>query len=431
VNLARGGHRHGLIVQTLPAALQGSTERKRLRNYRIKGMETNLKRHVPELDGLRGFAILAVILGHNMGLPASRAVERILSGATSLSWTGVDLFFVLSGFLIGGILLDARGASNYFQVFYARRFFRIFPIYYIWLVLYVLLLTFGRSFLRAHVASGVVPALDFETWSHFLYLQNFLAGGYVAIADWCVGVTWSLAVEEQFYLIAPVAVRFLNRRTLSWALVGTVLLAPLIRLFVRSEFENGPDLGYTLMFCRADALALGMLAALVVREENWKKKILANLKMLEIVSGILAVGMIGIWIWAKNPRLLSAQSFGYTWIAFFYVSILLLAITSPAGLIARLSRVPWLRELGRVSYCMYIIHRPIQIGLSMLITRRPPGLFNVVDIAMLAGGLALTYGVARISWVLLEYPLRTIGHRWSYGDHIDIRSPALGLRPNA
>ncbi len=186
-------------------------------------------------------AILIVILGHYLVVSAPRFAERILGSALALSWTGVDLFFVLSGFLIGGILLDVRGAGSYFRVFYARRFFRIFPIYYAWLVFYVLLLTVGRSFLQAHMASGIVPTLGFETWSHFLYLQNFVAGEYVAISAWCVGVTWSLAVEEQFYLIAPLAVRFLNRQTLSWALIMTVLAAPLIRLFVRAQFAYGSD----------------------------------------------------------------------------------------------------------------------------------------------------------------------------------------------
>jgi peptidoglycan/LPS O-acetylase OafA/YrhL len=393
-------------------------------------MQTDFKHRVPELDGLRGFAILIVILGHNIGVPAPRFVERVLRAAMSLSWTGVDLFFVLSGFLIGGILLDVRGATNYFRVFYARRFFRIFPVYYIWLILYVLLLTFGKSFLRAHMASGIVPTLDFDTWSHFLYLQNFVAGGYVAIADWCVGVTWSLAVEEQFYLVAPIAVRFLNRRTLSWALVGVVLVAPLIRLFVRAEFAHGEELGYTLMFCRADALALGMLAALAVREEKWKARILANSGMMKIASGVLAAGMFGIWIWANNPRFLPAQSLGYTWIAFFYVSILLLAISSSTGLIARLSRASWLRELGRVSYCMYIIHRPVQLGVSMLTTHRPPELFNSVDIAVSIAALAATYGIAQVSWILLEHPLLQIGHRWTYSDQADVFSPALGLSQN-
>src|ERR1700680_175050 len=149
-------------------------------------MEINFKHRVPELNGLRGFAILIVIVGHYVGVSAPRLVERVLTAVVALSWTGVDLFFVLSGFLIGGILLDVRGAGNYFRVFYARRFFRIFPVYYAWLIVYLLLLTVGRPFLRSHLASGIVPTLGFETWSHFLYLQNFVAGGYVGNFRLCV-----------------------------------------------------------------------------------------------------------------------------------------------------------------------------------------------------------------------------------------------------
>src|ERR1700692_4845763 len=113
-------------------------------------MEINFKHRVPELDGLRGFAILIVIVGHYISVSAPRHIGQVLSTTAALSWTGVDLFFVLSGFLIGGILLDVRDSSNYFRVFYARRFFRIFPVYYAWLILYVLLLVLGRSFLQSH-----------------------------------------------------------------------------------------------------------------------------------------------------------------------------------------------------------------------------------------------------------------------------------------
>jgi len=257
-----------------------------------------------------------------------------------------------------------------------------------------------------------------------------VAGDYTAIAAWCVGATWSLAVEEQFYLIAPLAVRFLNRRTLSWAMIATVLLAPLIRLFVRAGFPYGPDLAYTLTFCRADALALGILAALAVRDEKWRKMILGNTRILKIASAILAVGMVGIWIWANNPRFLPAQSLGYTWIAFFYAGILLLAISLPAGPIATVCRSGFLRELGRVSYCMYIIHLPVQLAVSMLINRRPPQLFNLWDVSALLTAFGLTYGIARISWARFENPLLKVGHRWSYIEQANVLSPALSLSRN-
>lgn len=393
-------------------------------------MEINFKHRVPELDGLRGLAILVVILGHYINVPAPKLVAKVLSTSAALSWSGVDLFFVLSGFLIGGILLDVRESGNYFQVFYARRFFRIFPVYYAWLILYVLLLVFGRSFLQSHMASGIVPTLGFETWSHFLYLQNFVSGNYVAISEWCLGATWSLAVEEQFYLIAPLAVRFLNCRTLTWSLVATVAAAPLIRLFVRSQIPSGPDLAYTLMFCRADALALGMLVAIAVRDDKWKLIVLGNSRLLKTASAIFGVGMIAIWIWAKNPRLLAAQSLGYTWIAFFYASILLLSIGVPFGPIAKACRTGFLRELGRVSYCMYIIHLPIQLGTWMLLTHRPPQLFSVRDVMAFVAALGITYGIARVSWIVLEHPMLQVGHRWSYGERAPVVSAALSLDRN-
>jgi peptidoglycan/LPS O-acetylase OafA/YrhL len=303
-------------------------------------------------------------------------------------------------------------------------------VYYLWLIFYVLLLVLGRSFLQSHMASGIVPTLGFETWSHFLYLQNFVAGDYVAISAWCLGATWSLAVEEQFYLVAPLAVRFLNRRTLTGFLMATVAAAPLIRLFVRSQIPSGPDLTYTLMFCRADALALGMLIAIAVRDEKWKAIVLGNSKMLKTASLVLAAGMIAIWIWAKNPRLLPAESLGYTWIAFFYGSILLLSIALPAGPIAKACRTGFLRELGRVSYCMYIIHLPVQLGTWMLLTHRPPELFRVRDVMAFIAALGITYGVARVSWIVLEHPMLQIGHRWHYGEQAPVVTAALSLDRN-
>jgi len=225
-------------------------------------------------------------------------------------------------------------------------------------------------------------------------------------------------------------VRFLNRRVLSRFLLATVAAAPLIRFIVRSKIPFGPDLAYTLMFCRADALALGMLVAIAIRDEKWKTIVLGNSRRLKTVSAVLAVGMIGIWIWASNPRYLPAQSLGYTWIAFFYASILLLAIGVPEGPIARACRSGFLRELGRVSYCMYIIHLPIQLGVSMVVTGRPPQLITVRDVVALLAGLGITYGIARISWIVLEHPMLQIGHRWSYGEQGPVLATALGFDRN-
>ncbi|HEY6946521.1 MAG TPA: acyltransferase, partial [Candidatus Acidoferrum sp.] len=151
---------------------------------------------IPELDGLRGFAILIVVLvhyGYYEGAPGPPLLVHIRN-PFGLGWTGVDLFFVLSGFLIGGILLDAKSSTNYFKTFYVRRFFRIIPIYYLWILSFIALVVFGGKLLQAHTHSGVLPPLGFDLFKHFLFLQNMFISKQANLTSSWFGVTWSLAV---------------------------------------------------------------------------------------------------------------------------------------------------------------------------------------------------------------------------------------------
>src|SRR6478752_3378919 len=177
---------------------------------------------IPELDGLRGLAILLVLVGHYFAVPGTGAVSLLNGYWFRLGWTGVDLFFVLSGFLIGGILLDVRGSPNYFNTFYARRFFRIIPVYYAWIFLYVVLSIVVRNFLSMRI--GTVQGVDGSLLAHFLFLQNFHEFLKSTVSFWWFSSTWSLAVEEQFYLVAPLLVRFLPKRILATVMVLVTLL---------------------------------------------------------------------------------------------------------------------------------------------------------------------------------------------------------------
>src|SRR5271154_3561146 len=159
-----------------------------------------------ELDGIRGLAILLVLIAHIFYAPTLPGGPELLTKFKelfTLTWTGVDLFFVLSGFLIGGILLDKRSSGKYFTTFYARRFFRIVPVYYCWIILFILVVKLGGPVIREHTRSGILPAIDSTVFIHFLFLQNLWLPNYVKLAEWWFGATWSLAVEEQFYLVAP------------------------------------------------------------------------------------------------------------------------------------------------------------------------------------------------------------------------------------
>jgi peptidoglycan/LPS O-acetylase OafA/YrhL len=165
-----------------------------------------------------------------------------------LSWSGVDLFFVLSGFLIGGILLDAVDSPHYFKTFYIRRAYRILPLYSVLLALAVIVER-GASWLPRYV----------------LLLQNFWMAWTGVFGVYALSVTWSLAIEEQFYLTLPPLIRFTSRKALTKIMIGAVLLAPPCRALAIAFLPGKLLAAYVLMPCRMDALGLGVLIVIATR----------------------------------------------------------------------------------------------------------------------------------------------------------------------
>ena len=197
---------------------------------------------VPELDGIRGIAILLVLATH-FGYPA--AGPGLFRNMLSLGWVGVDLFFVLSGFLITGILLATKGRANYFQRFYLRRLFRILPIYYAFLIL----IFHGLPFLGRSVTGAG------EAW-YWLYIANWRNGSSPYLQHF-----WSLAIEEQFYLGWPLLVHLCSRRSSKLVCVSIVLLSPVVR-FLAFQMGVSPFTVYEVTPLRLDGLAFGALLAL-------------------------------------------------------------------------------------------------------------------------------------------------------------------------
>jgi peptidoglycan/LPS O-acetylase OafA/YrhL len=177
------------------------------------------KPRLTELDGLRGLALLMILAFHSISqegdFPAGSFLAP-LQRSVSMRWTALDLFFVLSGFLIGGILMDARQSPSYFKTFYARRFFRIVPVYYLWILLYIALIGLAGNEVVKLSNSGIRPPLDLRILSYFLFLQNSIPISLHGLSCSWFGHLWSLAVEEQFYLVAPLVVRIVPPRRLKW-----------------------------------------------------------------------------------------------------------------------------------------------------------------------------------------------------------------------
>ena len=371
---------------------------------------------IPELDGLRGFAILIVVLvhyGYHEGASGPPLLVHI-SNPFGLGWTGVDLCFVLSGFLIGGILLDAKSSTNYFKTFYVRRFFRIIPIYYLWILSFIALVVFGGKLLQAHTHSGVLPPLGFDLFKHFLFLQNTFLSKQTSLTSSWFGVTWSLAVEEQFYLAAPLLIKFLKGARLRILLILVIVLAPLVRTYF--FLTEGATFGhaYTLMPCRADSLALGVLAVLLWREERFRTLLSIHRTRLYLLLATLFAGMVVLWLWFPSPFEGFTATIGLSWVGMFYVVVLLSALLDPSGLIARFTRLGPLRELGRVSYCVYLIHVAVAYVVFNLITRTTPYLKDRKSLGIMLLCAAITYLAAKLSWIFFEGPLVQIGHQTKY-----------------
>lgn len=373
-----------------------------------QALPLNLSGRVPELDGIRGIAIGMVLIAHHFEVvtrPGSALAYALVP--LRLGGTGVDLFFVLSGFLIGGILLDARESSNYFRVFYTRRFFRIVPIYAILLV--------SAGLVRYLSDAGIIRGFSeifvgrLPWWYFATFLQNVGMSIHQVWGTFPLGVTWSLAVEEQFYLTLPLLIRFLDRRALLRFILLAIAGAPLLRAFFFHHDPTNLFTWYTLMPCRADSLLLGVLGAIMLREPRLRDWFLDHRRLSSLVLGFFLAGYAFVG-WRSPKDRWFMPTIGFTLLALIYLGFLLYALLYRDSWISRCLRWKWLCGLGVIAYGTYLFH---EFLLGMFF-RRTPWIYSWHDVGLSLLALAVTIVFCRLSWVYFEKPLVKIGHRTSY-----------------
>jgi len=356
-----------------------------------------------------GAAVAVVVLYHVAfaDVPVPRMFSPLVT-AGKLGWSGVDLFFVLSGFLIGGILLDARQSPNYFKTFYLRRAYRILPIYF------VLLAFFSLRFIHLHTGPlGDFSGSEIPWYAYFTFTQNIWMATLGTLGAGVVGPTWSLAVEEQFYLTAPFVVRKLSQATLAKALVCVVIAAPILRIALYLASPHNGVADYVSMPCRADALSLGVLSAWLARSPRGWSFLLAHARELKWVASIFFAGTIVMTPWGE-PVHGAMATFGYTWLALFYTSILLIAVSGASVRICSLLQSRRLMQLGTISYFVYLFHLPFMEAARRLLWLRFDLNSAMVHFAGGWLGVAMTLIAAQISWRFFEKPLVSYAHRFRY-----------------
>jgi peptidoglycan/LPS O-acetylase OafA/YrhL len=378
-------------------------------------------RRIPELDGIRGLAILSVLYWHFVACPTAHVERATLGGLLHriglLSWSGVDLFFVLSGFLIGGILFETRDEPLYFQNFYVRRIFRILPLYLVMWGGGVLLLTLFPGLTSILGTPMPLPA-------YAAFLQNF----WLACNSWEVylGATWSLAVEEQFYFVFPFVVRLARKRSLPILLAGLALASAVARTVLYLSYGRvwGTS-AYTLVICRADSLMLGALGAWAVRDARaraWLENRLSLLRGTALVFGAVAVLML-LEGWSISS--LPMSTVGYTCLALLYLSLVLLAVLHTSGRWAAIVRFGPLRSLGRIAYCVYLVHEPaFRLCAYWLQGTSHP---EQLHWATAGAALVVSLAVAQLSWRFFESKMIRIGHRLSGGALLSERPAPVEL----
>lgn len=373
--------------------------------------------HLPALDGLRAIAFFMVFFYHYLPMLGTQVpVLRESLGLMHSGWCGVDLFFVLSGFLITGILCDTRDSPRFFRTFYARRTLRIFPLYYAVLAVNLLIVP---AFLAPASDLNAALAHGWSLWTYTSNVDQGLANHWIFNTNSvALGHFWSLALEEQFYLFWPAVVYFLSRRNALGVCIAILLAAPLIRVWM--AVQGSPMLSiYLLPWCRADALAAGALAAMLVRAPGGLAKLQRPALLTLIATGVpLAILFFPTRELSYDAP--AVYTVGFSLLALFFAAALLRILAlKPAAPPYRLLTSRPLTVVGKYSYGLYVFHLvliPVYNHFFSVPILRSYLHSYTLSLLVFAGlSFAATFAAALVSWRLLEAPCLSLKRLFPYG----------------
>jgi peptidoglycan/LPS O-acetylase OafA/YrhL len=375
-------------------------------------LDAPVERRVPALDGFRGLMTIAVVLSHYFaeiphGVPA-----------LEVGWIAVNAFFALSGYLIANLILDKIGRANFFSVFYIRRFCRTLPSYFLCVTaLFVILST-----LYDHPWSDAEDW--FPLWSYFAMAQNFLMTARASIGPHWLAPTWTLAMEEHFYLLAPALFLLVPRRYLFTALAGCALAAVVVRAAIYAT--AGEHFGaLVLLSSRADVLICGMLIPVAARswDVEWSRW-----------DGVLRVSPLVAILSALALKLIDQRT---GTLLFDIVGPLAVAIGSALYIFnlargapeARSCESRVLRFFGSISYCTYLTHLAVLGLMHGLLLGSKPDLTSLSQLEVTIAALPVATFVGWMLTKLVEEPITAYGRSWKWSEVVSKRPkrPSLAM----
>ncbi len=351
----------------------------------------SIENYLPELDGIRGVAILFILLFHCLPFEII-ANHRILSFLKISLWIGVDLFFVLSGFLITRILIGLKGRNNKYIVFYGRRSLRIFPLYYFTLVIVFFFLS--KNYQVKEALLYTAPKQYFFLYGYNLYI---LINNSFAISDF-LNHFWSLCVEEQFYLFWPFVIFSFKTQKLPYVMTVAVIISVISKILF---YFLGLDWSviFTNTITRMDCFALGGLSAYGYINRSYRRSIY----IIKIVFYLSAVVLFIYAFVAKGLRIdsITTQVLITPLIALLFSTCIYLVVVDRFKLLKTLFLCYWLRQIGKYSYGIYIYHWLIYVTIVQYNILRLKNMNSWISFGVIIGG---TFIISILSYHFLERP---------------------------
>jgi peptidoglycan/LPS O-acetylase OafA/YrhL len=372
-------------------------------------------RHTPELDGIRGWACGSVLIAHCVtGIvhptPNSTWLNWLAAFNEHTMWfllSGVDLFFVLSGFLIGGILLDSRENPHFFRNFWVRRIARIFPVAYLVLLLYALAIYVTEHFAVTRFDGWLLAEYRPPLWSFATFTQSIPIALHGYGGPRWMAMTWSLAIEEQFYLLFPFAVYFLPRRWLIGITISGIVIAPVLRGIFERVLVDWYS-AYVLLPSRMDGLMFGIIVALIVREKHALQLAVRYRFILDLLA-VLCFYLIVTNYPFPFLRGFAMPPIKQSCFSIMWAIVILRIFTVEASVFNKIWRNPLLARIGLISYALYMYHQAINGLVHGLLFSQEPTISQPLHILVALGVVTISIGLAALSYRFLEMPIRRYG----------------------